>query len=70
MKCPYCGGTKNMALRTIDTQCGRVRRRRVCKECGEKFTTYEVYVEEIKQKEEMAFMRSKCGRKPPKRDDT
>lgn len=69
MKCPYCGGIKNMALQTIDTQSGRVRRRRLCESCGERFTTYEVYVEDIKQQEEMAFMRSKCGRKPRKRNE-
>lgn len=68
MRCPYCGGIKNKALQTVDTQCGRVRRRRLCESCGERFTTYEVYVEEIEKQKEMAFMRAKVGRKPQKRN--
>jgi transcriptional repressor NrdR len=40
MKCPYCGSS---ASRVIDTRDARdaIRRRRVCKDCGQRFTTYE-----------------------------
>jgi transcriptional repressor NrdR len=40
MKCIYCedGDTKVVDTRESDA---RVRRRRECKECGERFTTYE-----------------------------
>ena len=43
MRCPYCGHTKN---RVVDSRTSReglaVRRRRECRGCGERFTTYEV----------------------------
>ncbi len=42
MKCPYCGATN--ASRVIDTSHdsrGGIRRRRECKNCGERFSTYE-----------------------------
>lgn len=40
MRCPYCGSA---ASRVIDTRDARnaIRRRRVCKDCGQRFTTYE-----------------------------
>lgn len=40
MKCPYCGGGDT---RVIDTRSARdaIRRRRVCQDCGQRFTTYE-----------------------------
>ena len=40
MKCPYCGSSDS---RVIDTRDARdaIRRRRVCKDCGQRFTTYE-----------------------------
>jgi transcriptional repressor NrdR len=40
VKCPYCGGD----TRVIDTgpdSRGGVRRRRVCENCGQRFSTYE-----------------------------
>lgn len=61
IKCPYCGELKNLNLETRNTGNGRVRRRRECCGCGRKFTTYEVFVEEIKN--EMAFMKGKRGPK-------
>nr|MBN1230177.1 transcriptional repressor NrdR [Anaerolineae bacterium] len=42
MRCPYCHG---LDTRVIDTSADRspdeIRRRRVCQNCGERFTTYE-----------------------------
>ena len=42
MKCPYCG---NSDTRVIDSrpadENNSIRRRRVCDECGKRFTTYE-----------------------------
>ena len=44
MRCPYCNADKEM-LHVIDSRTcegGRaIRRRRVCKECKKRFTTYE-----------------------------
>ncbi len=44
MKCPYCGVEGEKATRVIDTSHdtrGGTRRRRECKQCGERFSTYE-----------------------------
>lgn len=42
MKCPYCGHLEN---RVVDSRLNReytiTRRRRMCDECGRRFTTYE-----------------------------
>ncbi len=42
MKCPYCGceDTRVIDSRPADDNCS-IRRRRVCDECGKRFTTYE-----------------------------
>ncbi len=40
MKCPYCGTSETDVVETRDTE-GATRRRRGCKECGKRFTTYE-----------------------------
>jgi transcriptional repressor NrdR len=40
MKCIYCGHGKSKVIDTRDT-CDQVRRRRECKECDRRFTTYE-----------------------------
>ena len=42
MKCPKCGCWK---MRTIDTRItpeNYTRRRKVCRDCGERLTTYEI----------------------------
>jgi transcriptional repressor NrdR len=47
MKCPFCGHVDNKVNDSrISKDSRSIRRRRVCLECGKKFTTYEV-VEEI-----------------------
>lgn len=40
MRCPYCQGENLMVLDTHDTR-GEVRRRRKCKDCGQRFSTIE-----------------------------
>ncbi len=40
MKCPYCGKSKTKVVDTRSSGEG-VRRRRECKACGQRFTTYE-----------------------------
>lgn len=42
MKCPFCGNidTKVIDSRPVD-EGNTIRRRRVCDECGKRFTTYE-----------------------------
>lgn len=53
MKCPQCktGTAWVMGSREKD---GAVRRRRVCKKCGYRFTTTEIQVERAKQLMETA----------------
>lgn len=40
MKCPYCGNSETDVVETRDTE-GATRRRRGCKQCEKRFTTYE-----------------------------
>lgn len=40
MKCPYCGNSDTDVVETRDGE-GATRRRRECKKCGKRFTTYE-----------------------------
>ena len=40
MKCIYCGDGKSKVIDTRDSS-DQIRRRRECKECGRRFTTYE-----------------------------
>ena len=42
MKCPYCSGPDTRVLDSRQTEDGAVvRRRRICDNCGRRFTTYE-----------------------------
>lgn len=42
MKCPFCGGADTQVKDSRPTEDGSaVRRRRVCEECGARFTTFE-----------------------------
>lgn len=46
MRCPYCGQNDDKVIDSRATDEGRaIRRRRVCQQCGKRFTTYE-HVEE------------------------
>ena len=43
MKCPFCGYTDSQVVESRPTDEGsRIRRRRECKECKSRFTTYEI----------------------------
>ncbi len=42
MRCPYCGHTETEVVETRDSEdLTSTRRRRECKKCGKRFTTYE-----------------------------
>ncbi|MCB8952322.1 MAG: transcriptional repressor NrdR [Ardenticatenales bacterium] len=41
MKCPYCGHEKTRVIDTNHDGRGGIRRRRVCVNCDERFSTYE-----------------------------
>ncbi len=41
MKCPYCGNHKTQVIDTTHDARGGIRRRRVCKDCGRRFSSYE-----------------------------
>lgn len=40
MKCPFCGSSDSRVVDTRDVR-DRIRRRRECKDCDQRFTTYE-----------------------------
>ena len=41
MKCPYCNADKTRVIDTSHDARGATRRRRVCGNCGQRFSTYE-----------------------------
>jgi transcriptional repressor NrdR len=41
VKCPYCGKDETRVIDTGHDQRGGVRRRRVCENCNQRFSTYE-----------------------------
>ena len=41
MKCPYCGKENTRVIDSRPTDDSSIRRRRLCDECGKRFTTYE-----------------------------
>jgi transcriptional repressor NrdR len=41
MRCPYCDSEKTRVVDTTHDSRGGIRRRRECKECNERFSTYE-----------------------------
>lgn len=60
MRCPYCGSTEDKVLDSRESQSGdAVRRRRECKSCGRRFTTFE----QIEVRELYVVKRS--GRREP-----
>ena len=64
-KCPKCGEIDVGITEARDTPVNRVRRRRVCRKCGYRFTTYEVYIPDGDDPREhwKEFMRGKGGNK-------
>ncbi len=47
IKCEYCGHTETEVLDSRTTSGDYVKRRRRCKHCGKKITTYEIKASEI-----------------------
>ena len=41
MRCPYCENDQSIVIDTTHDSHGGVRRRRQCKSCGQRFSTYE-----------------------------
>jgi len=41
MKCPFCGYPRTRVIDTSRDRRGNIRRRRVCPQCGQRFSTYE-----------------------------
>jgi transcriptional repressor NrdR len=81
MRCPYCG---NARTRVIDTtrKLRGVRRRRVCKACGRRFSTMERAIlttplvvkrdgqrEEFSHEKLLAGLRTACARRPVSADE-
>ncbi len=46
MRCPYCGSSDTFVLETRQAGNG-VRRRRQCRDCGKRFTTYEQVMQQV-----------------------
>lgn len=60
MKCPFCAGTRLRVLESRVVEDGRaIRRRRECKKCGNRFTTFE------KVRETVLWVIKKSGRREP-----
>ena len=60
MKCPFCAGTRLQVLESRVVEEGRaIRRRRECKKCGNRFTTFE------KVRETVLWVIKKSGRREP-----
>ena len=81
MKCPYCGNARTRVIDTTRSARG-IRRRRVCKACGQRFSTMErailttpLVVKRDDQREEfnheklLSGLRTACARRPVSADD-
>ena len=49
MNCPYCNSRKIEVMDSRPSENNSVRRRRICKECNKRFTTYEMTLNEIEK---------------------
>jgi transcriptional repressor NrdR len=49
MLCPKCGSDDGKVVDTRARPDGKTRRRYLCKHCGNRFSTVEVHVDELKQ---------------------
>lgn len=64
MKCPFCGYPDSKVIDSRDTDGGQViRRRRSCKKCGKRFTTFERY-----EQVSMTVIKRSGDREPYKRE--
>ncbi len=76
MKCPYCGNARTRVIDTTRNARG-VRRRRVCKACGQRFSTVERAIlttplvvkrdgqrEEFNHEKLLSGLRTACARRP------
>lgn len=77
MKCPYCGHNKTRVIDTSHDSRGGIRRRRVCVNCDQRYSTYERAVlaspllvkrdgtrEEFSRDKLMAGIRVACAKRP------
>jgi len=75
LKCPYCGSTESRVTDTRHSPKG-IRRRRLCKNCGKRFTSYETVLatpmvikrdgrrEEFDREKLLAGIRKACAKRP------
>jgi len=60
MKCPFCAGTRLQVLESrVVEDGGAIRRRRECRKCGNRFTTFE------KVRDTVLWVIKKSGRREP-----
>lgn len=77
MKCPYCGNEKTRVIDTSHDTRGGIRRRRLCVNCEQRFSTYERAVmatpmlvkrdgtrEEFSRDKLMSGIRVACAKRP------
>lgn len=77
MKCPYCGHVRTRVIDTAHDTRGGIRRRRVCQDCDQRFSTYERAIlstpliikrggtrEEFSRDKIMAGLRLACEKRP------
>lgn len=77
MKCPYCAYQKTQVIDTNHDQRGGTRRRRQCKKCGQRFSSYERPVlatpllikkdktrEEFNREKLLVGLRVACAKRP------
>ena len=81
MKCPYCESVNTRVIDTTHNSSG-IRRRRECKDCGERFSTVERAIlttplvvkrggrrEEFDREKVLSGLRTACARRPVSADD-
>lgn len=77
VRCPYCGHEKTRVIDTSHDSRGGIRRRRVCTDCGQRFSTYERPIlatpllikrdgtrEEFSREKLMGGIRVACAKRP------
>jgi transcriptional repressor NrdR len=82
MRCPYCGAGDSQVIDTNHDSKGGVRRRRKCKDCNQRFSTYERAIlatplivkqdgtrEEFDREKLMRGLRISCAKRPVSASD-